>query len=700
MQNIFTKISFGKVKDNLIKSFKRFPIAFISIFLIFWLFEYLIFFQSDLADSSKIILTKAIISVIFTWLIAIWVNLFFEWKIYDFDKKKKYFTWINLIKFSPIILWILFFLNFEANLFNNFPSEELLYIFVSIFWAISFIFISKFIFSEENKWKNLLEKIFKSEKNFEEEERYFLFFWEKSLKIAFSWFLWLSLMFLWFIAIWSILELFDLSKFLNEGKIFSSWAAFSLSFFAPLYFLWIIWKHEEVEDFEIISENNFYNFFIKFLALPAIILYFVILYSYSAKVLLNFWDWPNWIISWLIIFFSLFAYIVYILSFVLEIKSVFVKTIRKIIPFAVLFQLPMFFYALFLRINQYDFTINRYLLLAFWFYLLAISAYFIFSKKRKIMYIFSFLFSFVLFISISLNYSVYKFPENRQLNLLEKNLIDAKILVDWKIILPEKEDDISKKNATEIYHKVDYLCEFHWCDVLWKFIPKVLEEIKKEDFDEWEKRRNENIERFSKAIEEHWDEVERTEINKRNLEKLQKEVYTWINSRDYKNKIIESLKVQNYYYADSKWAQFININLKNHFVDWFYDVRWWDYFARIYEEEGLDYYFKDLKEEDYKDIYYWKYTWTWELIIFKWKKELEKISLSSDFEKFYEENKDNVQDRWFIQIKRPFEIERDFKDLKVKVLLRSFSMENPEYSWEKWDVERRYLEWDVLIKEK
>jgi hypothetical protein len=34
-------------------------------------------------------------------------------------------------------------------------------------------------------------------------------------------------------------------------------------------------------------------------------------------------------------------------------------------------------------------------------------------------------------------------------------------------------------------------------------MPKLLEEIKNDDFEEWDKNRQEDIDRFSKAIEEH-----------------------------------------------------------------------------------------------------------------------------------------------------------------------------------------------------
>jgi len=47
----------------------------------------------------------------------------------------------------------------------------------------------------------------------------------------------------------------------------------------------------------------------------------------------------------------------------------------------------MLFYAIYLRIAQYDLTINRYLVIAFGIWLIVLSVFLIFSKEKRIAYI-------------------------------------------------------------------------------------------------------------------------------------------------------------------------------------------------------------------------------------------------------------------------------------------------------------------------
>jgi len=48
-----------------------------------------------------------------------------------------------------------------------------------------------------------------------------------------------------------------------------------------------------------------------------------------------------------------------------EEKNNFITKFRKVLPIVIFFQLPMLFYAIYLRINQYDVTINRYFVVVF-----------------------------------------------------------------------------------------------------------------------------------------------------------------------------------------------------------------------------------------------------------------------------------------------------------------------------------------------
>lgn len=79
---------------------------------------------------------------------------------------------------------------------------------------------------------------------------------------------------------------------------------------------------------------------------------------------MHFGEWPNGEVTWMVIGFSIFGYLLYIFSHSLE-KRPFLQAFRKYFPFVVLPQILMLFYAIYLRIAQYDITINRYFVVVF-----------------------------------------------------------------------------------------------------------------------------------------------------------------------------------------------------------------------------------------------------------------------------------------------------------------------------------------------
>ena len=256
-------------------------------------------------------------------------------------------------------------------------------------------------------------------------------------------------------------------------------------FFAP-YVKKIFNKKEEIKK----TQENYYAYFsailyslstailiwwiilIKYVLIPFIFAYFVILYVYSAKVLIDFSNWPRGEISWLVIIFSTFWYFTYILSYIYEEKIHLIKIFRKYFPFVVLPQIFMLFYSIFLRINQYNLTVNRYFVLLFGFWLLFITIYFIFSKRKYLAFIVFSLFSFSTVISIW-PWSVYKLPEGLQTEELKKDLKFVWILKENGEIIPfnDKEKGKNKEileKRREIENRIRYICNWHNCEKLIK----------------------------------------------------------------------------------------------------------------------------------------------------------------------------------------------------------------------------------------
>ena len=109
-----------------------------------------------------------------------------------------------------------------------------------------------------------------------------------------------------FAAVASILLSIDLlfdSSNISEDIYLSLWVLLSM-FLAPVFFL-ARFPKDLPASFTI--NEQFLSVVIRFIALPFIGVYFIILYAYTIKVLANFSEWPEGIVTWLVIGFSVFG---------------------------------------------------------------------------------------------------------------------------------------------------------------------------------------------------------------------------------------------------------------------------------------------------------------------------------------------------------------------------------------------------------
>lgn len=236
----------------------------------------------------------------------------------------------------------------------------------------------------------------------------------------------LAILILGFTAIGSVMALFDIRELVSESKLYANWAIISLSLITPLYGLIHLPVKSEYTK-SLYTENRFFSFLVRYITTPFIYIYFFILYAYSIKVLANFSDWPKNIISWMVIGFSTFGYLVYIFSRAYESSSKMILVFRRYFAFLVLPQVLMLFYAIYLRINQYDITMNRYFVVVFGLWLTVISLYYAVSKSRFLSFIPTSLLVIILIISVG-PWSVYSLPLTRQYDRLVMNLEKANIL--------------------------------------------------------------------------------------------------------------------------------------------------------------------------------------------------------------------------------------------------------------------------------
>ena len=447
LKNLFVALKWENLKDMML----RFPISFVLSVVTSLI---LIIYVNAWIDSECY--NNMVLKVVFTFSLVFFLSLGVYLSLEDskLSENKK-----SLFQIFPAAFWWLFYYFFEVD-FTYY--DNLVFFLICLVGISSFVFFSPFV---------------KNCKKWTDNNLYYQYFFKTASVFAFGIVLWLLLFALGSLAVLAVNLLFDLSWDFTD-KIYKNWAVISLSFITPLVCLIQFPRNNQKSDksFDI---NVFSAFIIKYVLPIAVFVYFLILYSYSIKVLLNFHDWPRQEVTSLVIAFSITWYITYILTYYFE-KTKALSIFRKAFPFVVLPQLFMLFYAIYLRIAQYDITINRYFVVVFWIWLLVISLYFGLSKKKSLIWVTAILTLFTIIISIW-PWSVFSLPETRQMARLKTNLEKAWILVNWEIKPLNEYTDIDKELSKQIYDWIQYVCYNLDCDPVMKLFGK-----DKDKFTKWE----------------------------------------------------------------------------------------------------------------------------------------------------------------------------------------------------------------------
>ncbi len=453
MKNIFTSFSSESIVDALRSVFRRFLEPTVLILVISGLLFMLVATESD-----DILLPKLIITGVVTFFLSLCVSLFLETrKVKPLDAR---------FPLLPLVYGVFFFLTVRIT--HDFSVEGFVYAVLHFVGFFAGVFFAPYVLG-----------LFDGK---DESIEYTNYFSRVAWVFLMSAIVGGSLLALGFIAISSVLALFDLYSSLSDFKIYANWAIVSLALVAPLYGLIHMPKKGDMST-RSYETNRFFSFLIRYVAVPAIYVYFAILYAYSLKVLMNFQDWPKGMISWMVIGFSSFGYLAYIFSKPYE-DTRFVAVFRRYFPYAVIPQIGMLAYAISLRIGQYDLTMNRYFVVIFGAWLLIVSFYLIFRARKSLAFIVASLSVISLLVSIG-PWSVFSLPFSRQEARLIRNLTEAKILQNGKIVPLAKASDISRNLSNEIAEGISYLCDYDNCERIKTIFPDQVKIAEKNAYENW-----------------------------------------------------------------------------------------------------------------------------------------------------------------------------------------------------------------------
>lgn len=190
-------------------------------------------------------------------------------------------------------------------------------------------------------------------------------------------------------ALWAIDSLFGLDI---DGEIYGDVWVLAAALFSPLF--WLSQFPKEPLKLKAPSKiPAFMSVFTKYIMSPLALGYLVILYAYTAKILIT-WEWPKNVLGWLVIAFLGVAIFTYFLWTPL-LKPTFEKY-RRIFWLILIPQIFLLFVAIGWRIHAYSWTENRYFVVVLGLWLLGTTLYFLIRKDAKFKWIFVALTSVIL----------------------------------------------------------------------------------------------------------------------------------------------------------------------------------------------------------------------------------------------------------------------------------------------------------------
>lgn len=142
---------------------------------------------------------------------------------------------------------------------------------------------------------------------------------------------------------------------------------------------------KEILENRAIAFNKALEVFVKYILIPLVLLYILILYAYGLKILMQ-WELPEGWVSYLVTALALLGFLVQIIINPVQ-KSIKSWVINHFYPWFYILLLPLIlllFVAIFRRIGDYGFTENRYFVMVSAFWILGMAIYLLLDQKKRL----------------------------------------------------------------------------------------------------------------------------------------------------------------------------------------------------------------------------------------------------------------------------------------------------------------------------
>jgi hypothetical protein len=260
------------------------------------------------------------------------------------------------------------------------------------------------------------------------------------------------------IALAALDNLFGVSV---PGKRYAELWALIVGLFAPWFFLSGV--PEDLDGLDRVEEHpKGLKIFAQYILSSLVIVYFLILYSYLLKILIQ-WNWPKGWVSSLIIGFSAASILSLLLMYPIRDRSenAWIRTAGKWLYVVLIPLIVVLFLAVSERIGDYGITESRYAGIALGIWLSAQVLYFLFSRSKSIKFTIGSLCLLAFLMSFG-PWGMLGVSQSSQVGRLGRLLTKNGILVDGKV--HKEHGKVSEEDVREINSIVRYLSRIHGYD--------------------------------------------------------------------------------------------------------------------------------------------------------------------------------------------------------------------------------------------
>jgi len=255
------------------------------------------------------------------------------------------------------------------------------------------------------------------------------------------------------VAILSFDKLFNVEL---RGEIYGQLFFFILGVFNTWFFL-----SGMPENLEELEKQDFYpkglKIFTQYVLLPLVIIYLLILYMYTGKIIFQ-WQLPMGWVSYLILGFSTTGIFSLLLIEPLR-EAEGINWIKKFLRWFYLILFPLIillFIAILRRTGEYGITERRYFVFVLALWLTFIAFYFSISRIKNIRVI-PYSLCIIAFLTSFGPWGAFSMSERSQLSRLEEILVKNNILVNGKIV--KAVNPVSEDESQDVSSVIQYLNE-------------------------------------------------------------------------------------------------------------------------------------------------------------------------------------------------------------------------------------------------